>query len=184
MKELLTKFQRVVLMRIFSRATVLLLEWKEQRNPVSSIRIREVSNSNVNDALSFQSQKQVRQFSEFLLRGDRGYYGYLDSTCVHRSWVVRGPANVLLHKFFMLEIKSSDIFIQYCETAPDARGKNIFAYVLNHIAHQFGNKRVLTSVNLRNASSRRSMEKAGFEEIDRIKITMFLGIRFVSHERQ
>lgn len=183
MSKLFSKFQRVVLMRLFSRSTVLLLEWKEGLNPTSEVQVLPVTLQNIKDALSFQTEKQVNHFSDFLSRGDRGFYGYLNNTCVHRSWVVRGPANVLLHKFFSIAIKDTEIFIQYCETAPAARGKNIFAYVLNHIVQNFSDKRVLTSVTLQNASSRRAMEKAGFKEIDRITITMIAGIRFVSHER-
>jgi len=184
MNELLSKLNRVVLMRIFSRNTILLLEWKENRNATSVVEIREVTAENVNDALAFQSQKQIQLFSDFLGRGDKGFYGYLDNSCVHRSWVVSGPAKVMLYKFFSLDINASEVFIQYCETAPGVRGKNIFAHVLNHMANQFKGKRVLTSVDLSNASSRRSMEKAGFKEVDRIKIMMIFGLRFVSHEYQ
>lgn len=182
MSELISKFGRIVLMRIFSRSTVLLLEWKEDKNPQSPVQIQEVTTANVADALGFQSQKQVQQFSHFLQKGDRGYYGYLDNACVHRSWVVSGPAKVLVHKFYSIDLDTAEVFIQYCETAPAARGKNIFAHVLAYMAGKFTDKRVLTSVNLLNASSRRSMEKAGFIEVDRITITMILGIRFVSHE--
>jgi len=184
MKGLLSKLNRVVLMRIFSRNTVILLEWKENRSPTSGVEIREVTEKNVDDALVFQSHKQVKLFSDFLKRGDHGFYGYLNNFCVHRSWVVSGPAKVMLYKFFSMNINSSEVFIQYCETAPGVRGQNIFAHVLNHVANEFKEKRVLTSVDLHNASSRRSMEKAGFKEVDRIKIMMILGIRFVSHERQ
>jgi hypothetical protein len=182
MKALFLKFKRVVLMRLFSRTTVLLLEWKAQPNPISEARIEFVRPENVIDARAFQTDKQVKLFSDFLTRGDKGYYAYVDNACVHRSWAVIGPAKVFLHKFFSLRISASEVFIQYCETAPVARGKNIFAHVLSYIAHQFKDKRVLTSVNLDNTSSRRGMEKAGFSEVDRIKIIMILGVRFVWHE--
>jgi len=184
MKALLAKLNRVVLKRIFSRDTVLLLEWKRNTRATSPAMIRLVTKENVSDARSFQFEKQIRLFTRFLTRGNKGFYAYLGNTCVHRSWVVEGPASVLLHKFFTMSLNESEVFIQYCETAASARGKNVFAHVLSDIAQQFGSKRVLTSVDLGNLPSRRSMEKAGFEEVDRIKIMMILGVRFVTHERQ
>lgn len=184
MKTLLSKFNRIVLKRIFSRDAVLLLEWKKDTHATSVAEIKPVTPENVADARSFQSEKQIRLFSRFLTRGNRGFYSYLGNVCVHRSWVVIGPGKVSLHKFFSIDLKPTEVFIQYCETAPSARGRNIFAHVLNDIARQFIDKRVLTSVDLDNTSSRRSMEKAGFAEVDRIKIMMILGVRFIAHDLQ
>lgn len=184
MKALLKKFNRIVLKRIFSCDTVLLLERKKNTQAISVAQIKPVTPENVTDARSFQSEKQIRLFSRFLTRGNKGFYAYLNNTCVHRSWVVIAPGKVSLHKFFSIDLKPSEVFIQYCETAHSARGKNIFAHVLSDIAHQFGDRRVLTSVDRDNSSSRRSMEKAGFAEVDRIRIMMILGVRFITHEHE
>jgi hypothetical protein len=183
MKGLFAKFYRIVVMRIFSQGTVLLLEWKTNTHTRSTAEIKPITSENLKDARSFQSEKQIRLFARFLIRGHKGFYAYLDNACVHRSWVVTGPGRVLLHKFFSHDLKASEVFIQYCETAPSARGKNIFAHVLNEIAQAFSHQRVLTSVDVGNLPSRRSMEKAGFVEVERIKIMMILGVRFVSHEQ-
>lgn len=167
-------------MRIYSDSTVVMMELKDSVDAKSLIIIQEVTLANVKDALNFQSKGQVQRFSSFLQRGDKGYYGYLDKRCVHRSWVVQGPAKVSLHKFYWVNIKENQVFIQYCETAPEVRGKNIFAHMLSHIGKEYPASRVLTSVDEKNSSSIRSMIKAGFEEIYRKRIKMILGIRFIS----
>lgn len=167
-------------MRIYSDSTILLMELKNPANPQSIASIQEVTESNVEDALNFQSKGQIQTFRSFLKDGYKGYYGYMDDRCVHRSWVVQGPARVALHKFYSMAIQENEVFIQYCETAPSVRGKNIFAHVLSYIGSQWKTARVLTSVDKENSSSIRSMVKAGFVEVDRKRIRMILGIRFVT----
>lgn len=173
--EFVEKFKRIVLMRIYSDVTIILLEQKTRRKPSGSLHIEPVTQQNVNDALVFQPASKIETFKNFLTLGHQGYYAYLNRVCVHRSWVVKGPAKVLLHKFYGITLASHEVFIQYCETAPVARGKNIFTEVLLKIGEASANKRVLISVDERNTSSQKSMAKAGFEELYRKRIRVILG---------
>ena len=167
-------------MRLYSDSSVLLMELKNRTPQISPVTIQDVTTINVGDALSFQSTKQVQTFRSFLKYGHKGYYGYLNGRCVHRSWVVLGPGKVLIHKFYSILLKENEVFIQYCETASEARGKNIFAHVLSYIGQQFPASRVLISVDNKNHSSIKSMLKAGFVEFDMKRIKMIFGIRFIS----
>lgn len=175
--QLIGKFYRIVLMRLYSDATVILLELKVRRKPSGVVRIENVTEENVEDVLSFQSVQQVNTFKKFLTLKHQGYYAYLQNVCIHRSWVVIGPATILLHKFYGIKLAGNEVFIQYCETAPSARGKNIFTEVLCHIGEVYQQKRILISVDSKNVSSLRSMTKAGFVEVYRKRIRVFAGFR-------
>lgn len=179
----LYKLKRIVGMRIYCNDTVLLMELKTSLHQKSPAAIKPVTPENITDASYFQSKRQILTFKKFLKNGDHGYYAYLNNNCIHRSWVVIGDAHVLLHKFYSMPITADEVFVQFCETAEEARGKNIFSHVLCHISEQYTSKRILTSVDSKNASSIRSMKKAGFETIALIKIKVILGIKFISREQ-
>lgn len=164
-------------MRLYSDTTIILLELKTRRKPADSFRIEHVTQQNVSDASSFQSYRQIETFKKFLALGHIGYYAYLDNRCAHRSWVVEGEATVLMHKFYPIKLAGNEVFVQYCETAPWARGRNIFTEVLCQIGEEYLQKRVLISVDSRNASSLKSMIKAGFVEVYRKRISVLAGFR-------
>jgi len=156
------------------------MELKNKVPQTSPVTIQDVTTSNVEDALNFQTARQIQTFRSFLQKGYKGFYGYSGNKCVHRSWVVLGPEKVLIHKFYSILIKENEVFIQFCETANEARGKNIFAHVLSHIGQQFPTSRVITSVDKENHASIKSMLKAGYVQFDLKRIKMIFGIRFVS----
>ena len=169
---------RAVVKRLYTNDRVYLMECKSRLECVSPAIVRPVTYQNVNDATSFQSQAKVNTFIGFLDRGYRGYYGYLTDSCVHRSWVVTS-GRVQLHKFYSKVLESKEVFVQFCETAPGARGHNIFAHVLSHIAKEFSTHRVLTAVDVNNKSSIKSMTKAGFQPVSEIHIRVVMGFKWV-----
>jgi hypothetical protein len=178
--EFIEKLKRMVLMRIYSNTTVIVLELKNRKPSNTALRIEKVTEKNVNDALAFQPSSKIKVFKKFLTLGYIGYYAYVGDACVHRSWLVPGPSKVLLHKFYGIVLTSNDVFVQFCETALAARGKNIFTDVLIQIGQDFALKRVLISVEAHNTSSQKSMAKAGFEELYRKRIRVILGFRFIN----
>ena len=184
LNNLLRKFYRIVIMRIYTLDTVVLYEWKVTSfvETLMPIEIQRVTIGNVEDALVFQSKHQVDIFKKFLLQGDRGYYAYYKEQCIHRSWVVQQPKRISLHKFYEMTLNANEIFIQFCETAHNVRGKNIFARVLQVITKDFKEKKVLICVDEKNESSRKSVTKAGFKEIEHITIRMILGKKTVKHK--
>src|SRR5688500_12231814 len=141
-EKLLKKVYRIVVVGIFTNDTVLFLKHSRQSQVGSPAVIKRVSEQKVGDASSFQSKRQETLLRRFLQNGDQGYYGYIDSRCIHRSWVVVLPKPIAIHKFFQLVLRPSDVFIQYCETAPAARGKNVFTAVLAFIAEKYSDRSV------------------------------------------
>lgn len=182
MLYIIHKLRRIIGLRIYCNARVLLMVRSKELTPTSAAIISLVDSKNIQDAANFQSARQLSEFRKYIKQGHEGYYGYWEGKCVHRSWLVRGPERVSLHKFYSMEIHQNEIFIQNCETASDARGKNIFAHVLAKISQQYSEFRVLTSVDVTNMASQRSMEKAGFEPISVARIRVILGFKAISIE--
>ncbi len=174
------KFNRIVLKRIYTNDTVLLLEKKLPTTFTSNLQIKLATANNIKDTTYFQSKTYLKQFHSFLAHGDLGYLAYLNNNCIHRSWVTVKTGKINLHKFCAIELKPNEAFIQYCETAPEARGKNVFTDVLTKIADDLTNKHLLTAVFSNNSSSLKSFTKAGFVEIERYNISIFLGVKKIT----
>ncbi|MGB2805667.1 MAG: hypothetical protein WBD64_12325 [Candidatus Zixiibacteriota bacterium] len=172
------KLYNYVKKRFYVNETLVLFRHKvmtEQRAPVE---IRYASPETIADILSFQPERYVKVFEEFLSSGDRGYFAYLNGRCVHRSWVKHAPQIVHLHPCLPMRLKEDEAFIHYCETAPEARRNNIYPYVLTKIVDDFKDrKKIFVSVNAKNVASMKGVEKAGFREARRWKLLVVLGIR-------
>lgn len=145
--------------------------------------IKQVDYSNLEDVLNFQPSKYVGIFKDFLFNKDKGYYAYINGKCIHRSWVKHAPQKVFLHTHFAYTLKKNEIFIHYCETAPEARGKSVYPYVLSKIIDENIKSDILISVNKRNIPSRRGVEKVGFKEYYTIRIMVFLGFKFIKKRK-
>jgi RimJ/RimL family protein N-acetyltransferase len=90
------------------------------------------------------------------------------------------PSKIDLHKFCSIDLKNGEAFIQYCETAPEARGKNVFTDVLKKISEDLKDKRLLTAVFSNNKASLKSFAKAGFVEVERYRIFIFFGVKKIT----
>lgn len=145
-----------------------------------NLQIKIATETNIQDASYFQGEGYIKQFRSFLQHGDIGYLAYLNNNCIHRSWVVVKPGKIDLHKFCSIQLKPGEAFIQYCETAPEARGKNVFTDVLKKIADDLKDKRLLTAVFSDNKASLKSFAKAGFAEVERYNISIILGIKRIT----
>lgn len=172
---MIAKVIRILTQYVYTRAEVILLEHQVRIAPQSPATIVHATEANLPDTLHFQTEAQLRQFQLFLQHGDKGYLGYVDGKCIHRSWVQSGPQKVRLHKFYPMQLQAGEAFIHYCETDPAVRGQHIFAHVLGVIASEMEGNRILIAVDEGNRSSQRSMEKAGFREIARCRVVVIFG---------
>ena len=172
-------------MLLYTNEVLIIFEHKVKNKIDSPVKIVYATQENLPDILEFQNAVYLQIFRGFLEDGDRGYLGYLDGKCVHRSWVVQEPGKkVSVHELLNFRLKENEIFIHYCETANRARGKNIYPAVLSRIVEDFQGKRTLICTNIRNPSSIRGIEKAGFEEVSRVRIVAILGIVFKFYSGQ
>lgn len=166
--------------RIYVNETTILFESFKNIIQESPAKIVQANYDNLVDILTFQDSKYLKIFKNFLDNGDKGYFAYLNGKCVHRSWAQFGEKEVtLLAPFIKRKIKQNEAYIHYCETAPEARGKNIYPAVLSRIVNDFKDKykNIYISTNIKNIASRRGIEKAGFKEIEKIRIIVILGIK-------
>ena len=163
--------------RFYINEEYLLYTFKERKNQTSEVEIFLANNNNISDILQFQDKRYLKMFKAFLAMGDIGYLGYINNTCVHRSWVKKDEQIVKLQKFLPHKISDNQIFIHMCETSQEARGKNIYPTVLCKIIDDFRNDyQILIAVDSNNIPSIKGIEKSGFILSERHKIKVIMGI--------
>ncbi|MGQ4876332.1 MAG: hypothetical protein ACP6IY_19900 [Promethearchaeia archaeon] len=176
------KIHRFIKRSLYFNEVSILYKHKYFINQTSIANIRKVDYKNISDLLNFQDKKYLKIFNNFLDVGDIGYYAYLNGKCIHRSWVQFGEKEVKVHRFLKRKIKKNEAFIHYCETAPWARGKNIYASVLSKIVNDFRDKYndFYISTDNKNIASQKGLIKAGFVETERNRILIILGIKRIN----
>ena len=163
----LRKLYKYLKIRIFLKETVVLYRLQNHQIQNSVATIKHATNENLKDVLYFQSQRYIDTFKNFLSLGDKGYFAYLQDKCIHRSWLKSNEQIVHPHWAYPYKLKENEVFIHYCETAPEARGKNIYPHVISNIIKEHQDKDILISVNDENIASKKGVEKVGFRERER-----------------
>ncbi len=164
--------------RIYTNETIIVYQLVKPKKQISPAILKQATHSNLNDILYFQDKIYIDIFKKFLQIGDTGYFAYIDKNCIHRSWVKSNNQIVYPHWTLPYKLKNNEVFIHYCETAPEARGKNIYPHVLSHISNDFKDKKIIIAVNKNNHASLRGIQKAGFEEKESIQTIVLIGIKF------
>ncbi|WP_338449637.1 hypothetical protein R4Z09_26255 [Niallia oryzisoli] len=174
--SLLKKIIKLILTRLFVRETVILFMMDQVKEIVSPAVIKKATYENINDILNFQEDKYLSTFKGFLEKGDIGYLGYLNSQCIHRTWVVTQEGTIIyMHPLLKRKLNKNEVYIHYCETSPSARGNNVYSHVISEIAKEYSNKKVLICVNRKNIPSIRGVIKAGYKPIESITVIALLG---------
>jgi GNAT superfamily N-acetyltransferase len=184
MRTLLSKIKKkinyLIKYRLYVNETLLLFKNEKHTNQKSPASIAYITPDNVKDVLYFQPPRYIPIFEDFLMRGDTGYFAYLDGNCVHRIWGVHSsPQIIYLHPMLPRQLKENEVWIHYVETAPHARGRNIFPAVLSKIAEDFDEDglTLLFAVNEKNTSCIKAALKAGFREVEKQKVLVLFGIK-------
>lgn len=175
------KVYNFIRQKIYTNETVIIFELKSLKQQNSKAIIKNATFENLKDILYFQNKKYINIFKDFLNKGDKGYFAYIDNNCIHRSWIKSDNQIVYPHWALPYNLKDNEVFIHYCETAPEARGQNIYSHVLSHVANIFKDKNILISVNKNNISSIKGVAKVGFIPKEEIQILIILGFRFTRY---
>jgi len=133
---------------------------------------------NLRDLLWFQDPKYLPIFSRFLDEGQVGYFVYVHGRCVHRSWLINGPALINEHWSGTVPIGRQEAFVHYCETAPTARGLGVFPYALSRIAADHPGLRITMSIDQANTASQRAAVKAGWIHTETVTYSLVATRRF------
>lgn len=184
MKKLSERIVKLLHMRSYNR---IFFMSENIENNESEAEIRNVTYENLKDVCVYESGKYQKKYKKFLSKGDIGYYAYLDGKWVHRTWIAIGPVKVnKWSRFPPFSIKDHEAYFHFGETVPAARGKNISAAVLCKAASDLKNRifRFYTLVDENNIASRRVMEKSGFKEIKKFRVTRILWFDFYMELKQ
>lgn len=164
--------------RLYFNKTFFLYKHNEHHALSSPASVKIATKNNIADVLTFQTFNKLREFERFIENGDIGYLAYMDGWCVHRSWVQKYPKQVELHFSLPYQLKENEMYIHYCETFDDYRGKNIYPHVLSTITKDFSEYDVLINVEQNNIPSIKGIEKAGFKKYKTFKVIGILGFTF------
>lgn len=163
--------------RLYTNKTTLLYMLDQGISQDSEATIQKASEDNIHDVLDFQPIQMVTIFKKFLLIGDVGYLAYLHNKCVHRSWVKENEQDVYPIWAWKYKLKLNEVIIHFCETAPEARGNNIYSHVLFKIISDYSANKVLIAVDKTNISSIKGIEKVGFRLRESMNTLVVLGMR-------
>ena len=141
----LKKLKSFIINRFYVNETIILFELDKLILQTSTANICKINNNNLSDILNFQDEKSLNIFKDFLLLGY--YYGYINNNCIHRSWLKLNEQIVQLHWASPYKLKQNEAFIHYCETALEARGKNIYPHVLSNIIKEHKDKKILIAMD-------------------------------------
>ncbi|RXI25322.1 hypothetical protein [Aliarcobacter trophiarum] len=180
----LKKLLNYIKLRLYINETIVVYNLKNYQIETSVATIKHATSENIKDVLYFQPQRYINIFENFLSLGDKGYFAYLQDKCIHRSWVKSNHQIVYPHWAYPYKLKENELFIHYCETAPEARGKNIYPHVLSNIIDDYKDKDILISVDDENIASKKGVEKVGFRERERVNVLIILGMKFIKVESQ
>jgi len=161
---MILKLWNFIYSKIYTNEIVVLYSLKYYQSQSSIATIKHAINSNIKHILYFQSQKYIDIFKKFLSLGDKGYFAYINNKCIHRSWVKDNQQVVYPHWAYPYKLKKNEVFIHYCETALEARGKNVYSHVLSNIIEEHKGKDILISVDDKNIISKKGVKKLGFRE--------------------
>lgn len=163
---MLIKIFKKIFKKIFSKEKIYIyisLGALPNINRPNNYKIVRANLKNLKDILFFQEKKYIKIFETFLKNGDRGYLGYLNENCVHRTWVKSNCQTINFHRYFKYKLKKDEEYIHYCETSDKARNKGCFSFTLNQILSENFDKKKLIAVNSKNLSSIKAIERSGFD---------------------
>ena len=148
LKGLLQRIKR----NIYTNQVILLLchePLMKSNVDLSGLKIENVSLTNINDALTFQSENQINYFKHLLTKDNIGFYTYINNICVNRNWVqTKGIINI--SPFVQETLSEGYVYIHAVETDKNYRGKGIQTTLIKFIINEFYNKKILISINQNN----------------------------------
>ncbi|MBI9107209.1 MAG: hypothetical protein JEZ04_10750 [Spirochaetales bacterium] len=162
------KLRKKLIKKIFVKYDFIIYKNKEAVDIFCDIKIQKVNSENVSDVLSFENVEKLKNINRLIENRDIGYYAYYKLKCVHRSWVKLGPQEVNVIDKYSLKLGKDDIYIHYCATARDFRGRNYYPAVLSYISKKFPTKIKYIVTLTKKKSANSSVRKAGFIPFKRI----------------
>lgn len=141
------------------------------------ILIKKVNFNNIEDARWFNSEAQMKSFYDFIDKGYRGYYAYIDGVCVSRLWVFSNSDSTFLNDYFLYKLKSDEVYVSWGLTDSQYRNMGVFQKISAYILEDNVGKKVLGSVNPLNSVSLKLHENLGYYIFGKYFLIKFLRLR-------
>lgn len=137
------------------------------------IEVRPITEENINDGLSFNSQKDIESFREFLKIGHKGYYGYYKGNCGIRTWIFKSEDRCIVGQNFSYVLPKDEAFAAWAKTNIEYRKKGLFTSALKFAILDNKDKVISAYVESKNIGSLKGTEKAGFETLEKYILISF-----------
>jgi ribosomal protein S18 acetylase RimI-like enzyme len=159
----------------FKQTNILFKYTVDKEFSKSDLMIVKATINQIDDLMNFESKNSIKDLKSKVSQGQKCYLAYLDGECVFRSLVIDKPDKVQLNFIYSLSLENDDVYIHYCETHPNYRGKGIYPSVLSYICKAYkANKQIYIVVNENNKSSINGVLKVGFTLAKKVVTTSFL----------
>jgi hypothetical protein len=178
MRAIIQLIIRAIKSRVFLDESFMLYEYHQNNIINSTVDLKEADENNLKDVLTFDTKTNYRNMRTMLRDGVKGYLGYVDGICIHRSWYKDTEGEVKIYKFLPFLLKEDEAYIYYCATSKEMRGKSIYPYTISFIAKILNSsKRIFIATSTKNSASMKGIEKAGFKAIELWRIRVICGFK-------
>jgi hypothetical protein len=158
---------------MIGKANIIRVTKKVFLEPHNDIVIKPITEDNINDGRSFNSNEEIQAFRDFLNQGHKGYYGYYQGNCGIRIWIFNSKDRCLVGNGFYYDLPSDEAFLAWSETSKDFRKKGLYTEALKFAINDNKSKVISGYVESDNIGSLKGTENAGFETIEKYRLFSF-----------
>ena len=145
-----------------------------------NVEIKKVSYSNVEDAKRFCNDNQIKCFKEFIDKGHKGYFAYVNNLCVGRVWFFTNSDRTYLSDFVLYRLKKNELFAAWGEIDENYRGQGVYLALSTYALNDNKQHDVIAAIKHDNKASIAANIKSGYHiyikylliKINKIKISI------------
>ncbi|HPW65853.1 MAG TPA: hypothetical protein PLY32_03935 [Salinivirgaceae bacterium] len=141
------------------------------------MEIRRVSYSNFEDTKRFCNDNQIKCFKEFLDKGYKGYFAYIDNLCVGRLWLFTNSDRTYLNDFVLYKLRKNELYEAWVETDENYRGRGVYLALSTYALHENREYNVLATVKPDNRVSTAAHIKSGYHIYTKYLLIKFKKIK-------
>lgn len=142
-----------------------------ENNP--DIEIKPITEENINDGATFNSEAEIQNFRKFLKAGHKGYYGYYKGNCGIRIWTCNTEERALVGKNFLYKLPKDEAFVVWGKTSEDFRLLGLYTYALQFLILDNKDKVISGYIDPSNYKSLKGLEKVGFLIVENYTLIKF-----------
>ena len=155
--------------------------------PNQELYIKAISVENCRDIREY-FPKHAPKFCNFVERGDKGMYGYINGRLVAYAWAVLNKQSSSKKVCGYFHLPANAAFVHFCRVLDDFQGKKIYQTMLAYMYHELYQEidDIYIDTEIDNHPANQAIKKSNGIVIGQLIRVVFLGrtvITFVKNER-